>query len=202
MKVARDRSPTCAADNVVVVCASLAHECTRERNAAAVHRWCAGRCEPPACLRATAARAAPCPPRPRHAPPAPAGSTHSPRHTPQRHSPHAHARFSHHTLATATAEPRSRPLRAHAPREYRCVRCQEMCRASAGQGTHRGAGGWSCALRHASVSPVSCVLPHPSICRDGPRRPSQSRATDPRRLTRPYTVMPIRSIFSQYSRTH
>lgn len=35
-----------------------------------------------------------------------------------------------------------------------------------GEHAPRGAGGWSCALRHAFVSQFSCVLPHPSICRD------------------------------------
>lgn len=185
-------------------CGSRVRDCTRvpERNTAAVQRYSAGRREPPACLRATAARAALRPPRPRHAPPAPAPRTRhadTARHTPHAARPILTPHASHcHCRAPIAPAAGSRTARI------------SMCSLSGdvsglrGGGTHRGAGGWSCALRHASVSPVSCVLPQPSICRDGPRRPSRSPA-EPWRLTRCYdavarpccNVMPCQSVFSQ-----
>lgn len=118
-----------------------------------------------ACLRATAARAAaraPTAPRARHAPPAPA-HTAAPPHAelPPESEPAAGSRTTRLSMCSVRCVARSRDRGArHAP--------------PAGQ------GGWSCALRHASVSTLSCVLPQPAICRDvlaGLASSARARAT-------------------------
>lgn len=190
MKVARDRSPTCATDNVVVVCATVTHVCTRERNAATVHRSSAGRREPPACLRATAARAAPRPPRPRHAPPAPAPAART-RHaeplTPHatRHTPHAArpllAPHASHCHCRAPIAP------AAGSRTARISMCSlsgdvsGLCGEGEGHAPRRGGLVLRAASRISLAGFLRAPRSLPSAERVGPRRPSRSPA-EPRRI--------------------
>lgn len=139
-----------------------------ERSVAAVQWESAGRREPPACLRATAARAAARPARATRAPRTACTGTRR---------PHRAASLPHYLPVRAAAGSRTTRL------SMCSVRCVARSRRQArGGGRRRGAartaGGRSCALRHASVSTLSCVLPQPAICRDV-RAGSGSEGTPP-----------------------
>lgn len=83
----------------------------------------------------------------------------------------SHAPAPAHRHATRHAPPPTLVRPAAGSRTTRLSMCSVRCVARSGQ-AERGAartaaaGRRSCALRHASVSTLSCVLPQPAICRD------------------------------------